>query len=53
MKERRAYVCYDKDGTLHKRVFLLPDQNDGYVPRCAEHGAMKRQPNTPYRKKDK
>jgi len=46
-RERRAYVCYSKDGAIHHRVFLLP--GDDEPPRCPEHGRMKRQANVPYR----
>lgn len=47
--ERRCYVCKLSDGTVHKRVFLVPGESDSPPPSCAKHGPMKREPNTPYR----
>jgi hypothetical protein len=47
-RERRAYVCYAKEGNaevVHYRRFLLPGEA---VPKCATHGPMRPQANNLY-----
>jgi len=46
--ERRAFVCDKcfKDGRP-LRIFTLEGDP---VPRCPQHGKMRREPNKPYRK---
>lgn len=44
--ERRAYICLNADGSIHRRVFLLADEQ---IPRCATHGRMRKQRDQPYR----
>lgn len=48
MHERRAYVCFTKEGVLHQRVFLMP--GDPEPPKCPTHGKMLRQTNLSYMK---
>lgn len=44
---RRAFACYEKDGTCHHRRFLLPGEPDK-PPVCPTHGRMIPQPNKRY-----
>lgn len=47
-RQRRAWVCFNKDGTIHRRVFLLPGESETPKPKCHDHGPMVRQVNTVY-----
>lgn len=50
-RQRRAYVCVDKEGQVIHRVFLHAGDAEPAV--CSEHGKMIRQTNMPYTEKAK